>query len=399
MLHWFEIENFLSFRDATRIEMIPGKIVDDFSVFQSPSGQKLNKFCGISGANASGKTNILKALRLVSKFIVDSFKKNDSESTGFEPHFFYKDKQTKIELQFEIIVKDKDTESESSEIYKYEISATVSHVIHEKLSKKTSRNFSRVYERILDGENYIYKGAGTRFTNDMPKNASMISWFARQQLKIAQEIQKYFSSFISSSSLFTVRMPSYVGAYEAIEIYRNKPTIKDRMVEMLLKHDLGIAGIDLVQNKYLDSDGKEETYWEALFSHSVNEQTEKLNIFEQSSGTIEFFNHLAPIYLTLENGGIFLIDEIEDGLHPELINVLLDLFMMPESNPKNAQIIFTTHSMWILDYLNKWQIVLVEKNDCESQAWRVSSMSGIEYRDTLSKLYRSGALGAVPRIN
>lgn len=399
MLHWFEIENFLSFKEATRIDLNPGKVVDDFSIFEGPSKTRLNKFCAISGSNASGKTNLLRALSQVSKFIVDSFKKDDSDETGFNPHFFCKNQQTRIELQFEIPSSRKDENTEISTIYRYELKATPSHVIYEKLSYKSSSYFSRIYERVLDSDEYIFKGIGSRLTNDMPKNASMISWLARQQVKKAQEIQKYFNTIIASSSLVFGRVPSIFGAMDAIEIYRSKPVFKDRMIEMLATHDLGISDVSFVQRKYILPDDKEDVFWEAQFTHGQEAENATLSLFEQSSGTIEFFNHLAPIFTVLENGGLFLLDEIEDGLHPDLVTVILDLFMMPETNPKNAQIIFTTHSHWIFDYLNKWQIVLVEKDDCFSEAWRVSSTTGIEHRDTLSKLYRAGALGAVPRIN
>lgn len=403
MIHWIEIENYLSFAEPVRIELTPGKVVDDYSVFEAPSGTRLNKFVSIVGANASGKTNILKALVAVATFVVHSFKKDDKDATNFFPHFFYPDKQARIAIQFEIVADEQpesDTHNEAkirSRVFRYEVSATKSHVIYEKLSERKSRTFTRVYERVLDVEEYEFKGIAKRYSANMPRNASMISWLARQKLDKAQTVQNFFASISAHSSMTMGRMPAFFSAITAIDIYRHTPSIKSRMVSMLKEWDLGIEDIELVQRALVDSEGQEHSFWDADVTHIASDRTAKLGLHDESSGTVEFFCHIGPILQVLAKGGVMVIDEIEDGLHPDLVEALLELFIRPETNPKNAQLIFTTHSHWIMDYLNKWQIVLVEKRDCVSRAWRVSSMSGVENRDVLSKKYRAGALGAIPR--
>ncbi|MDE1886385.1 MAG: hypothetical protein KGH92_10835, partial [Xanthomonadaceae bacterium] len=76
----------------------------------------------------------------------------------------------------------------------------------------------------------------------------------------------------------------------------------------------------------------------------------------------------------------------------------LDLFASPHSNPHDAQIIFTSHSIEVMGLLGKSQVVLVEKKDCASEAWRLDTMDGVRSQDNLYAKYMSGAYGAVPQL-
>jgi hypothetical protein len=81
-------------------------------------------------------------------------------------------------------------------------------------------------------------------------------------------------------------------------------------------------------------------------------------------------------------------------LHP-----ILDLFFSPKTNPKNAQVIFTCHSVEVLSLLHKSQVILVEKNqECVSDAWRLDSVKGVRADDNLYAKYMAGAYGAIPQV-
>ena len=94
------------------------------------------------------------------------------------------------------------------------------------------------------------------------------------------------------------------------------------------------------------------------------------------------------------------MDEIDVNLHPEIVMSLLDLFLQPETNPKNAQLVFSTHSHLVLSKVNKYQITLVEKNiNGISESWRLDEMSGVRSDDNYYLKYIAGAYGAFPNIN
>ncbi len=81
-----------------------------------------------------------------------------------------------------------------------------------------------------------------------------------------------------------------------------------------------------------------------------------------------------------------------------MLEPLLELFASTKTNPHKAQIIFTVHSPMILDLLQKSQVYLVEKTDCESIAYRCDTIQGLRSDDNLRAKYLAGALGAVPEI-
>ncbi len=80
-----------------------------------------------------------------------------------------------------------------------------------------------------------------------------------------------------------------------------------------------------------------------------------------------------------------------------MLEPILNLFISPKTNPHNAQLIFTCHSVEILNLLRKGQIMLVEKSErCRSEAWRLSDMEGVRADDNFYAKYMAGAYGAVP---
>lgn len=102
----------------------------------------------------------------------------------------------------------------------------------------------------------------------------------------------------------------------------------------------------------------------------------------------------------LHAGGLLVIDELETSLHPDLCARLVDLFTREESNPKGAQLLFTTHVRDILGRLRRDEVVLVDKGeDGRSYLSAASDFRGIRKRDDLRVLHRRGQLGGVPDVS
>jgi predicted ATPase len=92
------------------------------------------------------------------------------------------------------------------------------------------------------------------------------------------------------------------------------------------------------------------------------------------------------------------IDEMESDLHPMLLEPILELFDKQSTNPNGAQILFTCHSSKVLELLQKPQVTFVEKNMCESEAFRGDDVDGLRSDDNLRSKYESGAIGAIPQL-
>ena len=135
----------------------------------------------------------------------------------------------------------------------------------------------------------------------------------------------------------------------------------------------------------------------ALGKHRNRSAEYRLPFAFESSGTQGAFVLLSRLLHALEIGGLAVIDELEADLHPHMLEPILDLFGNPDTNPHDAQLLFTCHAMEILNLLHKSQVMLVEKNsECESSAIRMDAVEGIRNDDNFYAKYMAGAYGAVP---
>lgn len=127
-------------------------------------------------------------------------------------------------------------------------------------------------------------------------------------------------------------------------------------------------------------------------------QSFNLPFSEESSGTQSAFVLIFDLLLALDTGGMAVIDELDNDLHPHLIPKILDWFRFEHTNPKQAQLIFTCHTPEVLNLLQKHQVYLCEKYDQRSEAWRLDEVTGLRADDNLYAKYMAGALGAVPEV-
>ena len=124
-----------------------------------------------------------------------------------------------------------------------------------------------------------------------------------------------------------------------------------------------------------------------------------LNLADESDGTIRLMARAMAMEAALKNGGVFIIDEIEDRLHPKLVEYIINRFQY--NNVTKAQLIFTTHSIDIMDreMLRRDQYYLVDKNGETgvSELYAVSDFS-VRNDEKVGKAYLLGKYGAVPYI-
>ena len=127
---------------------------------------------------------------------------------------------------------------------------------------------------------------------------------------------------------------------------------------------------------------------------------------KESSGTRKLFDMSGPIFDTLEKGKVLVIDELDAKMHPLISQEIIRLFNSPEKNPKNAQLIFTTHDTHLLStkMLRRDQIWFTEKNDTEqTDLYCLTDIvlpDGTKPRNfaNYEKNYIAGRYGAVPYI-
>jgi uncharacterized protein len=395
MLHYYRFKNFQSFRDEAEISLVLSKRGADLGwEMASPSGSRLSLAMAILGANGAGKTAALKPLAFAQWFMRASFSAKPDAPILFIPHFAAEDQPTEIE----IVVEDSE-----GVIWKYVLHATRQRVIHEALYRKHV-GYKYVFVRDWDSASSSYLVKQNKFglkpaeALKVRQNASLISTALQYDIDLAKQVALSFVVLTNVS--FMGRNPfEHAMLQEAAEALAGDSEIKERVAELLTSWDLGLADIQIEEVEALSEDGKPERIWMPFGTHVGRDgKTYKIPMQEESSGTQSAFVLLPPLLTALAIGAVASIDELENDLHPHMIEPILSLFATATTNPRGAQLIFTCHTTEVLNLLQKSQIAFVEKNSCESELYRADEIQGLRSDDNLRAKYLAGALGAVPRI-
>ncbi|WP_172439575.1 AAA family ATPase [Pseudomonas putida] len=358
-------------------------------------GGRTSKIMAVIGANGAGKTNAIKPFAFISWFICKSVNLRPDAGTYVRQHFLNMKEPTSLQLIFET----------QNRLFRYRLKLDSKMVHEEELHEKTSRQWSSVFSRILNTENQEYeynlKGFGfdKRTASKAKKNSSLVSFAAQQDNEFALMLTKYFSHFQSNINASGRAIKNeYQALVEGTEFYETHENYRELMVSRLKRWDLGLSDVKLSKLKHVDEKGEEFEITMPFGVHTIGDEVFEMPLLAESSGTQSAYVLLSRLLPVLREGGVVVYDELESDLHPHMLDSILDLFFNPKTNPHNAQIIFTTHSVEILNDLQKCQILLVEKNDGVSEAWRLCDMSGVRSDENFYGKYMSGTYGAVPNI-
>jgi len=404
MIHSFSCKNFYSFSGLATVSFVVNdKAPDNNGYFPTPSENRLSKIETVIGPNASGKTNLLKVLPFLKWFIVHSFNINPAALLPVKPFVFGEqiNKPSEFSVDFEI----------KGDIYTYIFVLDKKKIILEELKVKNKTNqkvtSKKLFSRKWDDKNNKYElddknfHLPKEFEGSIRTNASVISVAVRFNHKESQEIFNYWQKIETN-----VDEAGWIGDYlmpDAIKQLVNvlnfyseskNEIIKKEAEKFLARFDLGLETFDIVKKK-----SENETFFSAHTTRFVKGQKYNLDLRYESSGTKQLFILLKSILQSLAQGTIAVLDEFDVNLHPEMALSLFDLFTQPETNPKNAQLLFSTHSHRVLSKLDKYQIILTEKNKKgESESWRLDEVSDVRADDNYYAKYIAGAYGAVPNL-
>lgn len=397
-IYSFGFENFFSFEAKTEISFVMDKRTSlNDKAFESPlSGERLSKVLAVVGANGSGKTNLIKPLAYVLWFMTDSFFMNPDDDNRFiRPHIF----SDRGLMEFRV-----DFEAEGVR-YRYALLRTVNRVYGEVLEKKATRQWSKVFTRNWDQETESYNikrngfGSQSMILESVGDGVSLISYAAQLKSKIAISICDALRLRSTNISMFgRETFFSSTDVHEASKLYFVNEDIKSEMTKFLREQDFGLSDVQIESYTHPEADGTTSDRLLPWIVHSKGDTTAKLPMVFESNGTQAVYYLLSKILPLLKTGGVMIYDELESNLHPHMIESIIGLFFSKRTNPLNAQIIFTTHSIEVMNQLQKSQILLVEKNGCTSEVWKLSNMEGVRSDDNFYAKYMSGAYGAVPKM-
>ncbi|MDX2256153.1 MAG: ATP-binding protein [Pseudanabaenaceae cyanobacterium bins.39] len=433
MLIEFRVSNYRSIGEEQVLSLVPApkqkehpQNIIESETYNLGKYRALNALA-IYGANASGKSNLLKAMKLIDRIISLSFQAVSTQKLPYEPFLLrdgWAEKPTSYEITFSI---DKNR-------YRYGFEFNQSEIISEWLFKKSKSRERELFQR--SGNNIDVSSAlkGSVKVIDAAieatrRNALFLSTCDAFNIEEAKNILKWFQNYIVISGLNTQKEAIKTVRLFEDEIYQQK--IKDYFIKL----NFGIVDLDVTSRDF-DVSELEEEIPEELKSVLISTLTgtKRYTVFsthnkydkhgnktsdlltwkleeKESEGTKKSFHLSGAILWTLINGGVLIIDEIEASMHPKMTLHTINMFLDKEINIYNAQLIFATHDTNLLSYANlrRDQIYFSEKNQWESTEFyslsdfvyfrKNGDISNIqkERPDTdKEKRYFEGRYGAIP---
>ena len=389
MIYSFGAKNYFSFKHGFNVSFeLNSKVPKKIS-----KGNKVSNIIGIKGANASGKTHILKALHFIFEFCSNSFGYDEDESLNFTSYY-----RSETPVDFYI-------DFETSGVrYIYELKANREKVIQEKLYRKLNRKILMV-ERQGNSIKSRIEDLKELDMVELKSNASIISTATKYKLKKLDaefsNIYEFFRACISNvgyaGMLDNLR---FFSIDSASEFYYKNERAFNFAKKFISSCDNGIVDIEIHSTH--EEDGSVRYF--PVFIHEAGADVPKLNRWviqhHESSGTLALFRKLRAYWLVLETGGLLIMDEFDVNCHPLLLPHILSLFENEETNKHNAQFIFTAHSTEIIDFLGKYKAVLVNKEEGVSYCYRLDEIPGDLVRNDrpISNVYKEGKIGGIPML-
>ncbi len=356
------------------------------------------------GANASGKSNIIKAIRFCAMMILNSANHNENTVFNYRKFKFsnYGHKPSKFFINF--VVNDIE--------YEYSFSLMQNKILTESLYYYPKGRIKKIFtrdERLgkTKKEKYSF-GTVIRRPLDVAENTSdktlYLSRASQMDREVAKELFRYFdSSFILG----------YIG-YNTQQIEELFKMYKHQLLKALQIADSDIVNISVkkikmpgkninfrIKGNELEDVTLEDVIQERLqvkTFHKTNPKKSFDLLTEESDGTKKLFVIMLSILDIIANNKVLLVDEIGESLHTDIIQYIFNLFRASEK----AQLICTTHNTYFLDLkkFRKDQIYFVnKKNDASTDLYSLYDFR--DFRDTmdLEKAYLQGRFDAVPFIN
>ena len=439
MLVEFSVENFRSIRDHATLSMVAARLrardeqLDRTNVIEVSDKVAILRSAVIYGANASGKSNVLKAMGFMRHMVLNSSRMLDGELIPVEP-FRLNVASSQRPSTFEIVFLIEGIQ------YRYGFSLTQTEIIAEWLyfipTLREVELFTRTGTEIHIGPRFS-EGKGLKGLNlDNKLFLSTVDQFKKSQ--VAKRVRSWFLD--SCRTLTAVDDSGYLPyTIKCIEEGRYRAQLE----QLVRRLDLDIVGLSVADiplpahiaqlqdtlkiivetnskgngQLHLPGLSPERVVKELRTTHAIRgssgevvEQMEFSAASMESEGTQKLIALTGPIMDVLAHGWTLFLDEIDSQLHPLITAAILKLFNSPITNPHNAQIICTTHDTNLLDrhLFRRDQVYFVEKDS--SSASHLYSLAEFKLPNdagesrsvrndaSFEKDYIQGRYGAIPYL-
>ena len=393
MILEFCATNYLSIKEELKLSFVATPLreasAEPNDLFAlADTGISLVRSAVIYGANASGKSNVLKAFAFYKRFITDSFKDSQAGETidveNFRLNATTVDEPTSLEATF----------TDGEYIYRYGFEVDTETVQMEWLYRRACKK--RAKDVVL-----FYREDGT--TTVHPKNQLFQELVNKKMVRNNALLLSTAAQFNETTAVSILRWLSdtlVLFCSEDEVLWQNAikhlgdEALRERITAFARYADLGIENITKIDNRIVsrhrqyNDEGREVN--NVAFSFNRNE----------SEGTVKYFSLAYPIIDALDNGKRVVIDELDSRLHPLLVKRIIALFNDARTNPKGAQLLFTAHDTYLLSagLFRRDQVWFTQKDSFGAS--ELYSLAEYKVRSTspFERDYLLGKYGATPLI-
>ena len=390
MILQFKVKNFLSIREEQTLDFTASadKTYEDYAVVKI-KGVRISKLGVVYGPNASGKSNILKALAWFIFYLVASRSKKPGTGTGLTPFMMDEDSRNK-NSSFELIFYIGDVR------YDYSVVLNNQKIYKEELFFYPNNRRALFYERTWNedkGNSSISFGPLLKLSatqklfieSNCISNATVLTTYKNANVEKNVELDKVFNYF-ESEFMPLLSKNDNLGQL-ANDVVRLDADSKKFICEMLEKADFNISDIYIKEEK---GEVSEEAHKTPFYTGSLSNMVE-------SEGTNRMYGLSALLFTLIKNNQTLLCDELENSLHYDLFTHVIKTFLV---NSDRAQLIFSTHSLMLLDedFIRRDMVYFANKNESGATEIYRAKDFGLHKEVSILNAYRAGKLGAKPQL-
>ena len=438
MIISFSVSNFLSIKEEQVLSFEASSDMSYNEYFIRELGKyRLLKMGIIYGANASGKTNMLKALDVLRQLVTKS---RDADKNIYYTPFLFDDEYSvgNCKMKLEFLVEDEGIFIR----HIYELEFNAKEIVTESLKYYQSQQPSWIFRRIKNNE--LERGYSLEFTNEklkqeeknilesstlinntilsafnkvnpiIPKTKRVRKWFdyymtqllsqenkadektADVFFKNSTQRQRVLNEFIKKADY---NVSKFIISEENVKFTEDRKSFALKIGELIFSLDESNSGMSNWENQIDKITELPVIKKELSHVYKVKGELKESNLpyLLESNGTKRSFELAAPLIENLISGKLMIIDEIESSLHFDLVKYIILVFL---ANSENSQMLFTTHNLLLLD----WDILrhdviwfTEKKEDGSTELYSLAEFKELN-RSNILKRYLSGQFGAKPDI-
>jgi AAA15 family ATPase/GTPase len=395
MLLRFWAENVLSLRDRQELSLVATELNEGSA---RPAGVRVDSrdvqavpVAAIYGSNASGKSNVLKALNMMRQAVLGSVTwANEPDPIRRIPFLLDEHSKSKPSVfGVEIAI--------DGVRYKYGFEMDDRRVVAEWLYAYPTGRKQVWFERDVDATpQFRFRGEGLRGARqDLVEQTRDDALFLAVGAQFNNpQLARVHAWFLNSlRATMTHPFDRHVEPLIALRLAGDEE-LRRRVEQLLRVADVGITGLTIVETSVPS----------VRLVHQAGDRSESFDFERESFGTRAWLMRLLFLLYALDRGAVVAVDELDASLHPRMVAEIVNMFASPRSNPRGAQLVFTTHDVSLLGnlpvdrLLDRDEVWLTEKDD--SGATELYPLTDLKPRkdENLERGYLLGRYGAVPRV-